>query len=168
MTTKLLLITDAWMPQVNGVVTTFTQVIRQLDASGVHTEVIHPALFHSVPCPGYPEIPLALDTWKLGGLIDNCSPDHIHIAVEGPIGVAARACLTRRKLRYTTSFHTRFPEYVHERLPFIPLHSGYRFMRWFHRHSSRILVTTPTMQRELAAYGFERMTVWGRGKRNPV
>jgi glycosyltransferase involved in cell wall biosynthesis len=160
---KFLLITDAWIPQVNGVVTTFTNVIRQLETLDVHTEVIHPGLFRSVPCPGYPEIPLALDTWKLGKLIDRSSADHIHIAVEGPLGMAARACLKRRGLRYTTSFHTRFPEYVHERMPFIPTRLGYKFMSWFHRHSTRILVTTPTMQQDLAAYGFERMVIWGRG-----
>lgn len=163
MATKLLLITDAWMPQVNGVVTTFTHVIRQLDALGIQTQVIHPGLFRSIPCPGYPEIPLALDTWKLGGLIDSSLADHIHIAVEGPLGMAARAFLKRRCLRYTTSFHTRFPEYVHERAPFIPTRLGYRFMRWFHRRSSRILVTTPSMERNLTAYGFQRLVLWGRG-----
>lgn len=160
---KLLLITDAWQPQTNGVVTTYNNVIRELETLGVQTEVIHPGLFRSIPCPGYAEIPLALDVWKLGGLIDDSAADHIHVAVEGPLGLAARHFLRRRKLSYTTSFHTRFPEYLHERFSFIQVKLGYRLMRWFHKHSSRILITTPGMKDDLARYGFERMTVWGRG-----
>jgi glycosyltransferase involved in cell wall biosynthesis len=160
---KLLLITDAWQPQTNGVVTTYNNVIRELKALGVQTEVIHPGLFRYLPCPGYPEIPLALDVWKIGKMIDRAAADHIHVAVEGPIGLAARYCLNRRKLHYTTSFHTRFPEYLQERFPFLSLRLGYRFMRWFHARSPRILVTTPSMHDDLARYGFERMIVWGRG-----
>lgn len=160
---KLLLITDAWEPQTNGVVTTYRNVIKELAALSIQTQVIHPGLFRSIPCPGYNEIPLALNVWKLGKLIDDSAADHIHVAVEGPLGLAARYFLNRRKLRYTTSFHTRFPEYVHERFSAIPTASGYRFMRWFHRNSERILVTTPSMQQDLGRYGFERMLVWGRG-----
>jgi glycosyltransferase involved in cell wall biosynthesis len=160
---KLLLITDAWQPLTNGVVTTYNNIIVELAALGVQTEVIHPGLFRGIPCPGYPEIPLSLDVWKVGRMIDLAAADHIHVAVEGPLGLAARYFLNRRNLRYTTSFHTRFPEYVRERLPFVPLALGYRFMRWFHRRSERILVTTPSMREDLARYGFERMAVWGRG-----
>jgi glycosyltransferase involved in cell wall biosynthesis len=160
---KLLLITDAWQPQTNGVVTTYHNVIRELAALDVHTEVIHPGLFRSIPCPGYAEIPLALDVWKIGGMIDASGADHIHVAVEGPIGQAARYFLKHRGLQYTTSFHTRFPEYINKRFSFIPLKLGYHFMRWFHLNSQRILVTTPTMHDDLARYGFQRMAVWGRG-----
>lgn len=160
---KLLLITDAWQPLTNGVVTTYINVIRELAALGVRTEVIHPGLFRSMPCPGYPEIPLSLNVWRVGRMIDASAADHIHVAVEGPLGLAARYFLDRKGLAYTTSFHTRFPEYIKERLPFIPLSLGYRFMKWFHGRSRRILVTTPSMRQDLARYGFERMAVWGRG-----
>lgn len=160
---KLLLITDAWQPLTNGVVTTYNNVIRELAALGVRTDVIHPGLFRSIPCPGYPEIPLSLNVWNVGRMIEESTADHIHVAVEGPLGLAARYFLDRKGLRYTTSFHTRFPEYIKERFPFIPLSLGYRFMKWFHRHSERILVTTPSMREDLARYGFERMSVWGRG-----
>lgn len=160
---KLLLITDAWQPLTNGVVTTYNNVIRELAVLGVQTDVIHPGLFRSIRCPGYPEIPLSLNVWKLGRMIEESAADHIHVAVEGPLGLAARYFLDSKGLRYTTSFHTRFPEYVKERFPFIPLSLGYRFMKWFHRRSERILVTTPSMREDLARYGFERMSVWGRG-----
>jgi glycosyltransferase involved in cell wall biosynthesis len=160
---KLLLITDAWLPQTNGVVTTYKNVIHELESMGVQTEVIHPGLFRSVPCPGYREIPLALDTWKIGRMIDDSAADHIHVAVEGPLGLAARFFLKRKGLQYTTSFHTRFPEYIKARFPFVSLKLGYRFMRWFHRRSRRIMVTTPGMHEDLARYGFDRMTIWGRG-----
>lgn len=160
---KLLLITDAWQPLTNGVVTTYNNVLGELETMGLRIDVIHPGLFRSIPCPGYPEIPLALDVWKVGPLIDESAADHIHVAVEGPLGLAARYFLKRRGLRYTTSFHTRFPEYIKERLPFIPLSLGYRFMKWFHCRSECILVTTPGMREDLARHGFERMAVWGRG-----
>ncbi len=160
---KLLLITDAWQPQTNGVVTTYNNVIRELAALGVQTEVIHPGLFRNIPCPGYAEIPLSIDVWKIGALIDASGADYIHVAVEGPVGQAARYFLKRRGLDYTTSFHTRFPEYIKERFPFISLELGYRFMRWFHGNSRRVLVTTPTMRDDLACHGFDRMAVWGRG-----
>ena len=160
---KLLLISDAWEPQTNGVVTTYKHMLQELEGLGVTTEVIHPGLFKTIPCPGYTEIHLALNFWRLGKMIKSADADFIHIAVEGPLGLAARNYLTRRKIPYTTSFHTRFPEYINERIPFIPVKLGYRFMHWFHGPSKNILVTTPTMQKDLASYGFSNMTVWGRG-----
>jgi glycosyltransferase involved in cell wall biosynthesis len=160
---KLLLITDAWEPQTNGVVTTYKNVIRQLEKFDVHTEVIHPGLFRYIPCPGYNEIPIALNTWKIGKLIEAAQPDCVHVAVEGPLGFAARRYLRRQGWRYTTSFHTRFPEYIQERFAFASVKLGYKFMRWFHQNSANILVTTPSMQNDLASHGFDRMTVWGRG-----
>jgi glycosyltransferase involved in cell wall biosynthesis len=160
---KLLLITDAWEPQTNGVVTTYKNVIRELEKFDVHVEVIHPGLFHYIPCPGYNEIPIALNTWKIGKLIKAAQPDCVHVAVEGPLGFAARHYLRRQGWRYTTSFHTRFPEYVQQRFAFASVKLGYKFMRWFHKSSANILVTTPSMQNDLAGYGFDRMTVWGRG-----
>lgn len=160
---KLLLITDAWGPQVNGVVTTYKNVIAGLAEQGVKTQVIHPGLFKTVPCPGYAEISLVLNVWKLGGLIEKAKPDFIHIAVEGPLGLAARYYLNKKNINYTTAFHTRFPEYVNKRLPFIPVKWGYAFMKWFHKKSRTILVTTKSMQADLTHYGMSRMVVWGRG-----
>lgn len=160
---KLLLITDAWTPQTNGVVTTYRNVIGEHEKAGLETQVVHPGLFRSIPCPGYPEIPLALNLWRVGRLIEQTGADFIHVAVEGPLGWAARRHLTRRKLNFTTSFHSRFPEYVNERFPLVPVGPGYRLMRRFHKPSRRILVTTPSMKHTLGQYGFANMQVWGRG-----
>lgn len=160
---KLLLISDAWSPQTNGVVTTYKNMLAELQGMGMDVEVIHPGLFKNMPLPGYAEISLALDIWRLGDMIENANADFIHVAVEGPLGLAARHLLNKRNLRYTSSFHTRFPEYLHERIPLVPVKLGYKFMRWFHARSARILVTTPTMQRDLSAYGFQNMVIWGRG-----
>lgn len=160
---KLLLVTDAWEPQTNGVVTTYKNVIAELAQSGLDTEVIHPGLFRSIPCPGYPEIPVTVNPWSVGRYIERSNADFIHVAVEGPLGLAARNYLNRRGLNYTTAFHTRFPEYINRRLPFLPVGAGYRFMRWFHKRSSRILVTTAGMKTDLERHGFTNMEIWGRG-----
>ncbi|HEX7028142.1 MAG TPA: glycosyltransferase family 1 protein [Gammaproteobacteria bacterium] len=160
---KLLIISDAWEPQTNGVVTTYKNMHRELNELGLEVEIIHPGLFHSIPCPGYAEIRLSMNTWRMGAMIERSDADFIHLAVEGPLGLAAKRYLDKRDLRYTSSFHTRFPEYVTERFPFIPLDPGYKFMRWFHAKSSNILVTTPSMKQNLEKYGFDRMTIWGRG-----
>lgn len=160
---KLLLISDAWEPLTNGVVTTYKNMRRELELLGVESEIIHPGLFYSVPCPGYPEIRLSVNTWRIGTMIEKSRADYIHLAVEGPLGLAAKRYLDKRGINYTTSFHTRFPEYVNKRFPFIPLGPGYRFMRWFHAKSANILVTTPAMKQDLEKYGFDRMTIWGRG-----
>ena len=160
---KLLLITDAWDPQTNGVVTTYKNVIKELKQQDIHTQVVHPGLFSSIPCPGYPEIPLVLNLWALGKIIKQANADFIHVAVEGPLGWAARIYLSRRKIPFTTSFHTRFPEYINKRLSFISVKFGYRFMRWFHKASQKIMVTTPSMEKTLADHSFDNMQVWGRG-----
>lgn len=160
---KLLLITDAWSPQTNGVVTTYKNVIKQLARQGIDTEVIHPQLFRTIACPGYAEIRLSINFWKIAAKIKQAQPDFIHIGTEGPLGLAARYYLRKHKLKYTTAFHTRFPEYINKRVPVISLKLGYRFMKWFHKHSQKILVTTPSMQKSLQKYGFDRMVVWGRG-----
>jgi len=160
---KLLIISDAWEPQINGVVTTYKNIRRELNQLGLEVEIIHPGLFYNLPCPGYAEIRLSVNTWRIGALIEKCGADFIHLGVEGPLGLAAKRYLDKRGLRYTSSFHTRFPEYINERFPFIPLEPGYRFMRWFHANSANILVTTPAMKQDLEKYGFDRMTIWGRG-----
>ncbi|MBN1378327.1 MAG: glycosyltransferase family 1 protein [Gammaproteobacteria bacterium] len=160
---KLLLITDAWEPQTNGVVTTYKNVIHELQKTGLEVQLLHPGCFRNIPLPGYNEIPLSLNLWSIGRHIKNSAADFIHVAVEGPLGLAARHYLKRKNFRFTTSFHTRFPEYINKRYPFISIKAGYKFMHWFHRPSSRIMVTTRSMKTDLQQYGFENMTVWGRG-----
>lgn len=160
---RLLIVTDAWEPQTNGVVNTLKQVCRELAAMDVAVERISPELFRSIPCPSYPEIRLSLFAGdSVDRMIRRHVPDSIHIATEGPLGVAARnACLGAR-LKFSTSYHTRFPEYVRARWP-IPLAVSYRYMRWFHDAASCTMVATPTMQTELTARGFRNLRRWSRG-----
>ncbi len=109
---KLLLISDAWEPQTNGVVTTLRQVADQLTRRGDVVVVLHPGHFKTLPLPSYPEIRVAIDPWRVGRMIFEERPDSIHIATEGPLGIAARLFLTRRAIPFSTSLHTKFPEYI--------------------------------------------------------
>lgn len=163
---KLLLITDAWEPQTNGVVTTLKTVTAHLKQQGFTVEVIHPGLFRTMPLPSYPEIRLSLlPGRKLGRLIREFRPDYVHIATEGSLGLAGKRYLDKRDLPYTTSLHTKFPEYVNERIPLIKVKWGYAFLSWFHNAASSIFVTTKSMYEELKDNGLdsEKMVVWGRG-----
>jgi len=160
---RLSIVTDAWYPQVNGVVTTLAAVVEWLRGEGHCVDVIEPGDFRTVPCPGYPEIRLALGTRALRRRLDRFGPDRVHVVTEGPLGHAAIRHLRRRRWSHTTSFHTRFPEYVQARLPFIPLSWGYALLRRFHRDAAATLVPTAGMARELAARGFDRLVVWNRG-----
>jgi glycosyltransferase involved in cell wall biosynthesis len=160
---RILLVSDAWAPQVNGVVRTLQQVRSECETLGHPVEVISPDLFRTVPCPTYPEIRLALRPGRaIGARLDALRPDHVHIATEGPLGVAARRQCLRRDLRFTTSYHTRFPEYVHARFP-VPLALAYQWMRWFHRPSAAVMVATGSIRRDLEARGFANVADWGRG-----
>jgi glycosyltransferase involved in cell wall biosynthesis len=160
---RILLITDAWHPQVNGVVRTWETVRRECEALGHHFDVIAPHLFKTVPCPTYPEIRLAINpAGKLRRLVDEAAPDAVHIATEGPVGMAGRALMLRRRLPFTTSYHTRFPEYVAARAP-VPLAWGYRVMQWFHRPSSGVLVATKSIRADLEGRGFGNIRDWSRG-----
>jgi hypothetical protein len=130
---KIALVTDAWAPQVNGVVTTLVELVREVQAAGHEVEVIHPGQFRTRPCPGYAGIDLAIRPGReLTRRIDELAPDAIHIATEGPLGWAARRYCLRRKLAFTTAFHTRFPEILHAALR-LPLSWGYALFRHFHR-----------------------------------
>ena len=164
---KLLLITDAWSPQTNGVVTTLkTAVVKGMQQKGLEVEVIHPDLFHTIPIPFYPEIELALfPRKKIKTILETFKPDYVHIATEGPLGVSAKRFLDKFGWKYTTSLHTKFPEYVNERCKLIKVSWGYSLLKWFHKHATNIFVTTPSMKKELVAHGFDdkRMVVWGRG-----
>ncbi|WP_139556120.1 glycosyltransferase family 4 protein [Methylotetracoccus oryzae] len=160
---KLALISDAWRPQVNGVVTTLTKTCGTLERLGHQVEAFTPDRFWNVPCPTYPEIRLALGCGRqLARWLDAMQPDAIHIATEGPLGMAARRYCLRRKLPYTTSFHTRFAEYANLRFKF-PLAWGYALLRWFHSGSTRVMVATPTLRDELAGRGFRNLVLWSRG-----
>ena len=125
--------------------------------------MISPALFKTIPCPTYPEILLSL--WprrKLRRILQAFRPDAIHIATEGPLGLAARAYCVKRRLPFTTAFHTRFPEYINVRTG-LPLRIGYAFMRWFHRPAVRTMVSTESLKRELEQWGMEHLVLWSRG-----
>ena len=162
---RIMLITDAWEPQVNGVVRTLSRVMEECQKAGHEFEVIHPYQgFRTVPLPTYPEIKLALGAKKeIERRIRAFEPDAIHIATEGTLGWAARSLCVLWNWPFTTSYHTKFPEYVHARFPFIPLSMGYAFMRRFHNSGGRLMVATPTMRRDLEAQGFRNIKPWARG-----
>jgi len=160
---RILLATDAWEPQVNGVVRTLTRVVAELRAMDDQVRVISPDQFPNFPLPTYPEIKLAVGAYeKVQASFKAFEPEAIHIATEGPIGLAARRICIEWKLPFTTSYHTRFPEYVSARLP-LPLAAGYAYMRWFHKPSGRLMVATQTMADELERHGFRNISLWSRG-----
>lgn len=159
---RILIATDAWHPQINGVVRTLTTVGDELVAMGHETQFVTPNEFRSVPMPTYPEIRLALDTWNVAAKIDAAAPDAIHIATEGPIGMAAQRYCLRRGLPFTTSFHTRFPEYIQARTR-LPLAIGYAAVRRFHRPSRAVMVATASVRDDLTARGFGNLATWTRG-----
>ena len=160
---RIMLASDAWEPQVNGVVRTLTRVVSELEAMGHTVEVIHPGQFKTFPLPTYAEIKVAIGVYEpVQERFKAFEPEAVHIATEGPIGLAARRICVEWKLPFTTSYHTRFPEDVSARLP-LPLSAGYAYMRWFHKPSGRLMVATPTMRDELAQHGFRNITAWSRG-----
>jgi len=160
---KLLLATDAWPPQVNGVVRTLSEVSRELCAMGHTVVTVHPGLFYSVPCPGYREIRLALGTRRrIANIIATAAPDAIHIATEGPIGLAVRRWCLAHGCLFTTAFHTRFPEYLAERA-LLPASLTYALLRRFHAPAAAVMVASERIGRELASRGFARLAPWGRG-----
>ncbi len=160
---RLLLATDAWAPQVNGVVKTLEATISRLRERGAVVMIIHPGLFRSFPMPGYPQIPLAIPRrGRIAGMIDSFAPTHMHIATEGPIGWTMRALCRKRRLHFTTSYHTCFPEYLRERMP-APLRLTYAVMRRFHAPSHAVLVATPSIEARLRARGFRHIVRWSRG-----
>ena len=160
---RIVIVSDAWHPQVNGVVRTLTAVRDELRCLGYRVEVIGPDRFRTLPMPGYRSIRLAvLPGRRLARLIEACRPDALHIATEGPLGLAARAWARRRGQRFTTSLHTRFPEYLQARLR-VPLGLSYAWLRRFHAPASGTMVATASLRDELAARGFTRLLMWSRG-----
>lgn len=160
---KIIIVTDAWEPQVNGVVRTLTQTRDYLIKFGHHVEMITPESFHTIPCPTYPSIPLALFPGrKIAKMLEASRADAVHIATEGTLGMAARRWCIRNKVKFTTSYHTQFPEYISLRAP-IPLSWSYAWLRRFHGKAERTLVPTVSQQQRLQQRGFKNVVVWGRG-----
>lgn len=158
------IVTDAWYPQVNGVVRTLHTIAEHLEKRGHRVHIIHPGLFKTVPLPGYSEIKLSVfPYYKLVHLLTRIfKPDTLHIATEGTLGLAARRFCLRNDLRFTTAYHTKFPEYVNVRTG-LPLSVGYRALRSFHGKSARVLVATPSLKTELETYHFKNLVLWSRG-----
>ena len=165
---RIAIATDAWKPQVNGVVTTIGQTRDELTAQGHEVLLLTPENRRSIPCPTYPEIRLTLFA---GGAIarelDAFDPDCVHIATEAPIGLAARRYCLKRKLPFTTAYHTQFPEYVRARFP-IPISWTVRLLRWFHGPAVRTLVPTDSMRTLLESRGFGNVVIWSRGVQTDV
>jgi glycosyltransferase involved in cell wall biosynthesis len=160
---RILIATDAWLPQTNGVVNTLRQTIAHLQRRGHEVETLTPQEFTTVACPGYGEIRLALGVRAgVAAAIEKARPDAIHIATEGPIGFAVRAFCRHRQLHFTTSYHTQFPQYLRKRLP-VPVDWSYAALRWFHHAGERCMVSTPSMQNELEHRGFRNIVRWRRG-----
>jgi glycosyltransferase involved in cell wall biosynthesis len=160
---KIVIVSDAAPPQVNGVVRTLQQLTSELQALGHEVVSITPDQFVTLPMPSYPEIRLALFPGrKVARLIRQADPNAIHIATEGPLGLAARNFCTRNGIPFSTSFHTRFAEYLNARTG-APLSWGYAFLRWFHKGATTIMVATRSLQAELEARGFGSPSIWSRG-----
>lgn len=160
---RIVIVTDAWLPQINGVVRTLEAVGQELSAMG-HTPIfLSSEGFKTIPCPTYPDIRLALGAGaKVGRMIENHRPCAVHIATEGPLGLAARNYCVARKIPFTTAYHTRFPEYVSARFG-LPVAITYAFLRWFHRPASAIMVATQGIEDELRRRGFGNIRRWTRG-----
>ena len=160
---KVMIVTDAWRPQVNGVVRTLLTTQRELENMGHAVDILSPLEFRTLPCPTYPDIQLSLRPGKaVAKRIFKYAPDALHIATEGPLGLAARRFALKHRLPFTTAYHTRFPEYVKARFG-IPLAWTYRFLRWFHAPSQAVMAPTPKVKADLEAYGFNNVVLWSRG-----
>jgi glycosyltransferase involved in cell wall biosynthesis len=160
---RVVVATDAWHPQTNGVVRTLATTVEHMRAGGIDVHVISPDQFRTIPCPTYPEIRLSL---LAGGAVtrqlEQLQPTAVHVSTEGPIGLAARRWCVRVGHAFTTAYHTQFPEYIRARAP-VPLSVSYAYMRWFHGAAKRTLVATPSMRRQLEAHGFDNIATWSRG-----
>ncbi len=160
---RIAIVSDAWRPQINGVVRTIESVVGILRAQGHEVEVFGPDRFRTFPCPTYPEIRLSLfPASRLRHMLKLFAPDAIHIVTEGPLGWAARGFCRKRAIPFTTAYHTRFPEYVRARTR-MPLGWGYAFMRRFHAPSAGMLVAAQSIRDELTAQGFKNLVPWSRG-----
>ena len=159
----ILIVTDAWEPQVNGVVRTLKSTRRELQQLGHTVDILSPLEFKTVPCPSYPDIQLSLRPKKrVIERIEAFKPDALHIATEGPLGLAARRWAVKNGFPFTTAYHTRFPEYVHARLR-IPLGWTYRYLQWFHGSAEAVMAPTEVVKKDLERVGFKNVVLWSRG-----
>jgi len=160
---RVAIVTDAWRPQINGVVTTLGKTGESLAAMGHDVLIVTPEHFLTVPCPTYPSIHLAINPeGKMSGMLDAFMPHAVHIATEGPLGWAARSYCKRRGLAFTTSYHTQFPQYIKLRVP-VPLNWSYAVLRGFHAAAVRTMVPTASQRRELRRRLFRNVVIWPRG-----
>ena len=160
---RIAIVTDAWTPQMNGVVRTMTATCSVLRQWGHDVLVVSPDQFRSLPCPTYPEIRLALPArHAVARRLDRFAPDAIHIATEGPLGLRARAYCLRHQIPFTTAYHTQFPAYVARRTH-LPEALFWRYIGWFHRPAERVMVATPSIREELIAHGLTSLHHWSRG-----
>ena len=160
---RIALVTDAWSPQVNGVVRTLQSVTGELCRRGHTVAVIAPDRFRSIPCPTYPEIRLALaGRRKVGAILEDFAPDAVHISTEGPLGWAARGWCMAGRRRFTTAYHTQFPDYVAQRTG-LPAAWLWRYIARFHRPSSGVMVATESIRAQLRDHGVARLRHWSRG-----
>jgi glycosyltransferase involved in cell wall biosynthesis len=161
---RILIATDAWHPQVSGVVRTLDTTAQVLREWGHEVELVEPSPYWSIPFPFYPDVPMCLPrSGRVFERIVRFRPDHVHISTEGGIGLLVRRFCRKHDWRYTTSYHTRFPEYL-RRLAGVPEGIIYRFLRWFHRRSSAMMVAAPSLEKELASRGFAiPIRRWSRG-----
>lgn len=160
---SIAIVTDAWFPQVNGVVRSLSTTADMLRRWGHEVHIIAPSDYLSIPCPTYPEIRLALTMPRvIARRLARLAPDAVHIATEGPLGLAARNHCVRRKIPFTTAYHTQFPDYIARRTG-LPARSFWPYIRWFHRPAERVMVATQSIREELRAQGIGRLHHWGRG-----
>ena len=160
---RVLVATDAWRPQINGVVRSLEHLAQEAPGLGAELLFLTPDQYRSVPLPSYGEIRLSLVTPGMAArAMDRLAPTHVHVATEGPVGLAVRAACLRRGQPFTTSYHTRFPEYLSARLP-MPERWSYAGLRRFHNAGRAVMASTPSLARELAARGFRNVVRWTRG-----
>lgn len=160
---SILIVTDAWHPQINGVVRSLERTAEALVATGVRVEFLTPQAFKTLPCPTYPEIRLSLTHRGIvRRMIRDFGCEHLHIATEGPLGILAASVARKAGEPFTTSYHTRFPEYVSARLP-VPLSWSYSWLRRFHNSGSGCMVATRSLENDLRARGFNNLMRWSRG-----
>ncbi len=160
---KITIVTDAWHPQVNGVVRSIEQTNTELKIMGMDVTMLTPADFRSIPCPTYPEIRLSLARFsKVAEALNKAQPSFVHIATEGPLGIQARRWCMKVGMPFSTSYHTRFPEYVAARFP-VPEKWLQAFVRRFHNAGSGCMVATESLENELSGLGINNLMRWTRG-----
>ena len=161
---RIMLVTDAWEPQVNGVVRTLSRTVKELSDMGHEVMMVTPNDgYKTVPLPTYPEIKMALFAKDdIEERFEAFEPEAVHIATEGTLGLAARRICIQHRFPFSTSYHTQYPEYVSARFP-VPVSWGYAFVRWFHNMAGRVMVATPTMRDLLVSRGFKNLAIWTRG-----